>query len=110
MLHSGARIPATMWTRRRLLAVTLGTVVGPTSCLPDLSAQPSRRIFRLASLSELPRFPLAEARWKGALQQRGYVEGETVTFDFRWGDGGLQTLKKLAAELVASKPDVILTT
>src|SRR4051812_14600121 len=99
-----------MWTRRQLLAVMLGTVVGPISCLPHLSAQPTRRIFRLASLSELPRFPSTEARWRRALQMRGYVEGETVTFDFRWGDGRLHTLKKLATELVATKPDAILTT
>ena len=99
-----------MWTRRRFLAVMLGAAGGPSSSLPQLSAQPSRRIFRLASLSELPRFPLAEARWRRALQTRGYVEGKTVTFDFRWGDGRPQTLKRIAAELVATKPDVILTT
>jgi putative ABC transport system substrate-binding protein len=41
------------------------------------------------------------------LRKSGYVEGQNVSFDFRSAQGKLDLLPKLAAELVALKPDVI---
>ena len=42
------------------------------------------------------------------LQQRGWVVGQNVQIDFRWGAGTVDTARKIAAELVALSPDVIL--
>jgi putative ABC transport system substrate-binding protein len=41
------------------------------------------------------------------LRKSGYVEGQNVFFDFRSAQGRLDLLPKLAAELVAVKPDVV---
>jgi len=44
------------------------------------------------------------------LQELGHVEGQTVVIEYRWADGQDDRLPDLAAELVRSKPDVIVTT
>jgi putative ABC transport system substrate-binding protein len=42
-----------------------------------------------------------------ALRELGYVEGRNLVLDFRHGSYDFQGLRKLAQELVAGKPDVI---
>jgi putative ABC transport system substrate-binding protein len=44
---------------------------------------------------------------RNALGELGYVEGRNVIFDSRWAEGKTERLPELAAELAASKPDVI---
>jgi len=48
---------------------------------------------------------LAAAR--RALQDLGYVEGRTITIDYRYAEGRAERLPALALELVALKPDVV---
>jgi putative tryptophan/tyrosine transport system substrate-binding protein len=52
--------------------------------------------------------------WTAAFVQRmrelGWIEGRTVAFEYRWGDGHGDRLTELATELVRLKPDVIVTT
>jgi putative ABC transport system substrate-binding protein len=43
------------------------------------------------------------------LRELGYVEGRTIEIDWKWGQDRVQTLSELAAELVRSNPDVIVT-
>jgi len=43
-----------------------------------------------------------------ALQQRGWTDGHNVRIDFRWDAGSGENARKMAAELVALSPDVIL--
>jgi putative ABC transport system substrate-binding protein len=43
-----------------------------------------------------------------ALQQRGWTDGHNVRIDFRWDAGSVENARKMAAELVALSPDVIL--
>jgi putative tryptophan/tyrosine transport system substrate-binding protein len=43
------------------------------------------------------------------LQDLGYVEGRTVTFEWKWGQDRVDWLPALAAELVGSQVDVIVT-
>jgi putative ABC transport system substrate-binding protein len=42
------------------------------------------------------------------LQQLGWTEGSNVRIDIRWGAGEVAAVRKLASELVALAPDVIL--
>jgi putative ABC transport system substrate-binding protein len=46
---------------------------------------------------------------RGGLRDLGYVEGRNLTLEARWGDGSREGLEPLAAELVRSKPHVIVT-
>ena len=41
------------------------------------------------------------------IRELGYVEGQNVAFEHRFAEGRMEKLDGLAAELVASAPDVI---
>jgi hypothetical protein len=41
------------------------------------------------------------------LQQLGWTDGCNVRIEFRWGEGNAEQYRKIAAELVALGPDVI---
>jgi len=73
-------------------------------------AQPSMRRYRIGILDTTSR-PL-NANF-GALQQglleRGYVEGQNLTFDYRSANGGNENFEALARELVRLNVDVIVT-
>ncbi len=43
------------------------------------------------------------------LAEIGYVDGQNVSFEFRFADDALERLPALAAELVGTRPDVIWT-
>ena len=45
-----------------------------------------------------------------ALRDLGYVEGQTIAFEYRWAEGRFDRLPELAAELVALKVDIIVAT
>jgi putative ABC transport system substrate-binding protein len=94
--------------RRFLLAVALA--------LPSFAAraQPSGRTYRLAML--LPSSPPAAGDAKSAstliphgLALRGFVEGSNLVVERRYAEGRFDRLPGLARELVAGKPDVIVT-
>ena len=53
--------------------------------------------------------PLVDAFLK-KLRELGYVEGESVVIEYRWAEGQDERLPDLAADLVRTKPDVIVTT
>ena len=42
------------------------------------------------------------------LRELGYIEGQNLITIYRWADGQLNRLPELAAELVASKVDVMI--
>src|SRR5262249_11769888 len=43
------------------------------------------------------------------LRDFGYVEGRNITIEYRWAEGRYERLPELAAELVRSKVDLIIT-
>jgi len=43
------------------------------------------------------------------LRNRGWTEGKAMRIDVRWAAGSLEQLRSVARELVATRPDVILT-
>src|SRR6516165_7814483 len=55
-------------------------------------------------------FAKLAAGFRKGLNEVGYVEGHNVAIDFRWGEGQLDRLPTLAADLVSHKVAVIAAT
>jgi putative ABC transport system substrate-binding protein len=47
--------------------------------------------------------------FRRGLRDFGYIEGATITIEYRWAEGRYERLPELAAELVRSKVDLIVT-
>src|SRR5438309_11428137 len=75
-------------------------------------AQQAGRTFRIGYLGVSS--PSLERHLVEAFRQRlrdlGYVEGQSITIEYRWAEGQDDRLPDLAADLVRLKPDVIVTT
>ena len=73
-------------------------------------AQPPAKVARIGvlTLAVASSTPLAEAFRQG-LREHGYVEGQNITFEYRYAEGRADRLPALAAELVRLKVDVIVT-
>lgn len=62
----------------------------------------------LGSTSPGPYTPFVAAFRRG-LSDTGFVEGQNVSFEFRWAEGRYDRLPALAGDLVSGKVDLILT-
>jgi len=95
--------------RRRDFTVLF--VVGMAMWPAYVRAQQLRKIPRSGVL--LPGAPAAWSRRTKAfldgLSELGYVEGKTIAIEWKWGDDQFDTLSGLAADLVRSNVDVIVT-
>src|SRR5215510_3127210 len=74
-----------------------------------INAQPRGKIPRVAVLE-----PTSQERpapclfaFQQGLRDLGYVEGQTILLDYRYGEGQADRLPALAAELVQLAPDVL---
>jgi putative ABC transport system substrate-binding protein len=94
--------------RRDFIVLVVGAAtIGPLS----VHAQHAQKISRIGVL--LPgtpeSFALRTKAFLDGLRDLGYVEGRTIEIDWKWGQDRVQTLSDLAAELVRSNVDVIVT-
>lgn len=93
---------------RRNFAYLLGTSLAAPQLL---LAQPAKRVYRIAILDDAVESARAES-WKlfrNRLRELGLVEGRDVVYEARFARGAPERLPALAAELVALKPDIIVT-
>ena len=75
------------------------------------SAQPPAKVVRVGYLSDATlavKGPLIRAFLQG-MRDLGYVEGQNLVMEYRFAEGSYDRLPSLAAELIQTKPDVILT-
>lgn len=86
-LASAALLSATSWARAQRIPFRIGWLATGT---------------RLRSAQFLEAFRLG-------LRDREYVEGVNLTVEARWADNSAEQARVLAAELVAMKPEVIVT-
>ena len=94
--------------RRDFLALVVGSATAGPQSVHAQHAQKNSRIGVL--LPGTPEsFSLRTKAFLDGLKELGYVEGRTVEIDWKWGQDRVQTLSDLAAELVRSNPDVIVT-
>lgn len=90
--------------RRQLVLAAVALAMAP-------SARPQERPRRIGCLfggSSGTHNDALDAFRRG-LAEHGWIEGRNVTIDLRFAEGRIERVPTLAAELVASRPDVILT-
>ena len=46
--------------------------------------------------------------FRGGLRELGWIEGQTLTIEYRWAGGHGERLPQLAAELVEARSDIII--
>jgi putative tryptophan/tyrosine transport system substrate-binding protein len=95
-------------TTRRAFIRTLagGLLAAPLAA----EAQPAAKVARIGYLSpNLATSPHLHEAFRQGLRDLGYVEGRNVVFEYRSAEGKFERLPALAAELVALKVDVIVT-
>jgi putative ABC transport system substrate-binding protein len=95
--------------RREFIKVVCGSAAAwPLVAL----ARQSERMRRIGVLMPWPANDAeGQSRLTGftqALPQLGWIDGQNVRIDYRFGDGKADTMRKYATELVALAPDVIL--
>jgi putative ABC transport system substrate-binding protein len=77
---------------------------------PSVRAQPASRRYRIGMLDTSARQLNANFRvFERALRERGYVEGQNLSFEYRSADGRNESFPALAAELVRLDVDLIVT-
>src|SRR5690242_8843757 len=96
-------------TRREFVAVAgsalLWTAVGRAQ-------DASRRLARIVYLGATSRSaidPRQMEQFKLGLTENGLIEGRDVTVEYLWGEGSMERLQRLAAELAGRDLDVIVT-
>jgi putative ABC transport system substrate-binding protein len=96
------------WHLARLGVLILAMLILPVT--PGAEAQ--GKVVRIGLLDFSASNPSSDARWKALrerLRELGYVEGQNVVFEPRWGNTQANRLPGLAAELVTLKVDIIVT-
>ena len=99
-----------MTPARRKLMIGLGAILCRVAC-PVFAQQPGKiwRIGYLGDGTAASRAPIGLDPLREGLRELGYIEGNNIIIEQRWTDLRSERLAPLAAELVASKVDVVVT-
>ena len=97
-----------MMDRRRFFRVCVGSTVIARSGAEAQSASKAYRIGYLTYATPEQTAPLLRELTEG-LRELGYIEGRNLIIDRHYGDGTLIRLPDLAADVVRSRVDVIVT-
>jgi ABC-type uncharacterized transport system substrate-binding protein len=93
--------------RRRAITLLGGAAAWPLAARAQQAG--TRLIGLLETSSPSPARVLLWETLRQRLRELGYLEGQNIAFESRFGEGNLDRLRDLAAELVALKVDVIVT-
>src|SRR5262245_8352336 len=93
--------------RRECITVLCGGVVAWSLAA---GAQPGAQLVRwIGILSGFAEDPLLESELLRPLAQLNRDHGRTMHIDLRWGAGDIDRIRRMAQELVASQPDMVIT-
>src|SRR5438105_2879302 len=97
-----------MIDRRTFVSAAAGALL--VKALPT-NAQPSKKVPRIGVLT--PGAPATASHLSAAftqgMREHGYVDGQNVVVERRFGDNRAERISEIAAELVRLKVDVIVT-
>jgi putative ABC transport system substrate-binding protein len=88
----------------------IALIAGGTTAWP-LHIHAQQKMSRIGMLlpGTPPSFSLRANAFLDGLKEHGHVEGKTIAIEWKWGQDRVETLSGLAAELVQSNVDVIVT-
>ena len=94
--------------RRAFIAVLGGAAAGwPLAA----RAQQSERVRRVGVLMNLaeddPESRVRLATFRQGLHDLGWIDGRNLRFDYRWGAGDSERIRRAAMELVTTAPDLL---
>ena len=97
--------------KRKITVLTLCAMLFALSLSAE-AQQATKKIPRIGFLSLNPASVQKDRveAFREALRKLGYVEGQNINIEYRYADSKSERLPELAAELVALKVDVIVTT
>ena len=94
--------------QRRLLVLTMGAgLAGHAGLLRAQTASTGMRRVGVLAPSTRAKEEIILKPFFDEMRQLGWVEGQNIAYDRVYGDDQQQTLPRLAAELVARKPELI---
>jgi putative ABC transport system substrate-binding protein len=97
-----------MWLHIMGLLATLALDLLVLPCTAE--AQEAMRVYRIGWLSAGPPPPTPTVQMQAfqqGLRDLGYVEGQNLVIEYRYGEGKAERLREVAAELVQLRVDVI---
>ena len=94
--------------RRREFLTFLGATAGwPLAARAQQSTPPKRLGVLMTGAESDPDSERRIGAFREGLRALGWVDGQNVTIEYRWGAGEIRRIQQYAEELVALKPDVI---
>lgn len=93
--------------RRRIFIAILGAALLVGSSPLARAAQAGSTVIGFLNDLSSDRWAQAIAAFRRALSDAGYVEGQNVTFTYRWSEGRRERLPALAADLTRAKVSAI---
>jgi putative ABC transport system substrate-binding protein len=109
MEHGAKREQPQRLTSKVLVPAALGAMLFALCSVAE--AQQATKVPLVGFLSESPLSAIAARTeaFRQGLRERGYLEGKNIVIEWRSAEGKLDRRRKLAAELVRLKVDVIVT-
>src|SRR5215475_8820387 len=91
--------------RREFIAGLGGTIAWPHAARAQTARK--RTVPLVGHLAPGSQTPLSDKAFREGLQDLGYVVGQNIEIEYRWGNGAFHRLPGFAAELVSLDVDVI---
>ena len=92
--------------RREFIGLIGGVAAWP---LAARAQRPAKPVIGFLSMASPSTFASRIEGFRQGLRDFGYVEGTNITVEYRWAEGRYERLPELAAELVRSNVDLIVT-
>ena len=93
-----------------VVRIFLVVYVTLTALCTFVQAQQPKKVWRIGYLSnsDPARESARAAAIRQGLRELGHIEGQNISFEYRYADGKPERYSELAADLMRSKPDVVL--
>lgn len=95
--------------RRKFIGALAATVIAWSRAGRAQQTERARRVGVLMGTGNDANGQARLAAFRDGLQTAGWIESRNVSIDARWAAGDVQAIRRLARDLVAGKPDLILS-